>query len=425
MKICVVAYKFGNEKEIGEHLGFYHYFIEKMRCLVRKGHEVCVVCPYLSFIEKGSIDVSGVKVVRYWPPMLNILWLFPINRLMRWVYLKQTQRHVLKTVKSIKPDFIYIWQARETGFAISQIKEKLKVPFIFHQITAWYWHFERSSKDIFGKRKWYKLANNIGLGSAMDKILEFLLDKRSQLHYAKTIYEKADKIIFLSKAAIEEGRKFGLDTSKTCDLGVAIEEDIFRPQGEKLQLRNNLGIKGDKVILFIGRINFDEKGIGYLLEAMPCIVEKIPRVNLVIIGGGGERKRMDVLIQQLGIKNNVQTVGKKPNSLLPKYINASDVLAVPSVWMEAFGKVTIEAMSCGVPVITTDVGASPEININGETGFVIPARNSQAIVDAIVKILSDDGLRKKMGEAARRRVLENYTYDAIINKFLKIIQSTP
>jgi len=94
---------------------------------------------------------------------------------------------------------------------------------------------------------------------------------------------------------------------------------------------------------------------------------------------------------------------------------------VPSVWLETFGQVTIEAMACGVPVVTFDAGASPDINISGQTGLVVPAKNSPALAEAIIKILSDDNLRLNYGQAARERVLANYTYEVVINKLITII----
>lgn len=420
MKLCVVAYKFGTEKEIGEHLGTYHYFIEKMRTLVRMGHEVTVVAPHLSFFKKGSQDVDGVKIKRYWPPMLASIWAWPINKMVRWLYIKQTQRHVSRAVKD-GCEVVYVWQARETGYAVAQIKEKLGIPFIFRQITAWHWHFERKASEIFGARVWYKKLQKIGLQKIVDLKLNFLLDKKSQLKFARTIYAKADKIVFLSKAAVEEGKLLGLDASKATDLGVAIEEKIFKPLDNKNELRQKLGITGEKIILFIGRINFDEKGVGYLMKAMPEIITKVPDVRLIIIGSGPDQKKMEELIQEVGMGKYINPVGKKPFTELVQWICSADVFVVPSVWMEAFGQVTIEAMSCGVPVVTTDAGASPEINMHGETGLVVPIRDSKAIADAVVKILSDDVLRKKMGEAARKRVLENYTYEVMTKKCLEII----
>ena len=307
MNICVVAYKFGNEKEIGEHLGTYHYFIEKMRTLVKEGHEVIVVAPYLSFIKKGSENIDGVKVIRYFPPMMNRIWLFPLNRIIRRIYILKTQRVVLKILKTQKIDLVYVWQARETGYAIAKIKDKIGVPFFFRQITAWHWHFERSVNEIFEKKLWYKKLQKMGLARLVDKVLAVLLDKESQIRFAKTIYNTADKVVFLSKAAIHESKELGLDPKKAVDLGVAIEEDFFLPMKDKDKdsIRKELGIQGNRIILFIGRLSFAEKGVGYLIEAMKEVILKIPLAKLVIVGGGGEEDRARKLIGELALGKNI------------------------------------------------------------------------------------------------------------------------
>ena len=93
-----------------------------------------------------------------------------------------------------------------------------------------------------------------------------------------------------------------------------------------------------------------------------------------------------------------------------------------SVWLETFGQVTIEAMSCGVPVIYFNAGASPEININDQTGFMVETKNSQAMADAIVKMFSDDERRQQMGINARQRVIENYSFEALIKMYIKLVE---
>lgn len=422
MRILVVAYKFGTEEEIGAHLGTYHYFIEKMRRLVQLGNEVVVVCPWLSFFHKGSGRVDDVKLVRFWPPMLNIIWLWPLSRLVQGVYIKRTQSVVLGLLKKQSFNVVYVWQARETGYAIARIKDKLGVPFAFRQITAWQWHFARPVSEIFGNRPWYIFLRKLKLSRIIDRLLEQILERKRQMEFAREIYDKADRVVFVSQAASKEAMDFGLSSSKARIIGVGIETEMFAPENKKNERRKKLGVKGGKVILFIGRINFAEKGIGYLLEAMPDIVKAVPQASLVVIGGGGESERMNRLIGELNIRECVQLVGQKPFADLPGYLNAADVMVVPSVWVEHFGQVTIEAMSCGVPVVTSDVGGGPEINLQGQTGFVVPAKNSSAIADAVVKILTDQNLQDRLGKAARTRVEENYTYEVLINKFLEIVR---
>lgn len=422
MNMLVVAYKFGTEQEIGEHLGTYHYFIEKMRRLSRMGHEVTVLCPYISFFKKGSRDFDGIKIVRYWPLLFSKPKYFPISRFLQWLYIFKTQREVLRLASFHKYDFLYVWQARETGYAACKAKNKISIPVYFRQITAWKWHFEKTPRDMFGKRKWYQLAESFGLRLFLDWFLEIILDRKNQMRYAKYIYKNADKIIFLSQAAIEEGKELGLNEKKAYALAVGIEENLFQPIHGKESIRKDLGIQGKKVALFIGRIHFSEKGVGVLLDAVKHVASAEPDFQLVIVGGGGESERMFEYIEKLGIQKYVFAAGRKPFSELVKYINASDALVVPSLWMEAFGQVTIEGMACGVPVVTSDAGASPEINIHGITGFVVPKGDAALLARAILKIFQDENFARSLGEAGRKRVQENYSYAALINKFLQIVR---
>lgn len=423
MKICIVAYKFGTEKEIGEHLGTYHWFIEFTRRLAKAEHEVFVVAPWLGFFKKGSTLIDGVKVLRYYPTFWYRTLIFPFNKIWRLFYLLATKNKVLKEVNKRKPEVILVWQARETGYVVAKIKSSLNAPFLFRQLGPWQWHLNRSAKEVYEKRSWYQILKKIKLTKLASKILEFLLDKKTQRKFAKAIYDKAEKVIFGSKISVEEGIQGGLNPAKAEIIPVTIETDLFRPLNQKQELRQTLGIRGSKILLFIGRLNFAEKGIGYLLEAVKMAKEKVDDLNLIIIGGGGEEERMLKMIKNLNLEKNVQPIGRKPFNDLVKYINASDVFMMTSVWLETFGQVTIEAMACGVPVISFNAGASPDININGQTGLGVPTKDSSAMAEAIVKIFKDDKLRQKMGQAARQRVVENYSYDVLINKFLKIVKN--
>ena len=115
-------------------------------------------------------------------------------------------------------------------------------------------------------------------------------------------------------------------------------------------------------------------------------------------------------------------MGKKPFAELPKYLNESRVFVMPSTWIEHFGQVTIEAMSCGVPVVGTNVGGTPEINLDGQTGFGVPPKDSGALAAAVIKLLGDRALCERMGRAARQRVVENFTYEVLVNKFVQLVE---
>ncbi len=420
MKICVIAYKFGTEKEIGEHLGTYHWFIEFNRRLVKAGHEIYVIAPWISWFRKGSQEVDGIKIIRYWPKFWYRFLAFPLNKISRFFYLTATKIKVLSVSKKIQPDIILVWQSRETGYAVAQIKDKLKAPVLFRQIGAWAWHLNRSVEEVYNARLWYQKIKKIGLEKILHYLLEYLLDKKNQKKYAQAIYNNFEKIIFVSQVATSEGLELGLDPQKIVVQPVTIETELFYPLADKEKLRQELGIKKNKILLFVGRLNFAEKGLGYLLEAVKIAKEKISDLNLVIIGGGGEEQRLFQTINQLHLENNTQCLGKKPFTDLVKYFNASDVFMMSSIWMETFGQVTIEAMACGIPVIGFKAGATPEINLDNLTGYNVESKNSELMAEAIIKIFADDQKRKLMGQAARQRVLENYTFAVLIKQFIDL-----
>jgi len=217
MKIMVVAYKFGSEEEIGRHLGTYHYFIEMTRRLKQNGHEVMVVAPWLSFWKKGSMGVDGVKIFRYYPPLWNSGKWFFLSRPLRLWYMIATKWVVLHLDGRESWDAILVWQARETGYAVSQIASKLHAPFLFRQITAWRWHVERPLPDVLGRKKWYRIISSLGADRLLEPALQWILDRKKQQKFAREIYRSAKKILFVSRAAAEAGSDWAGVIEKVID----------------------------------------------------------------------------------------------------------------------------------------------------------------------------------------------------------------
>jgi len=99
----------------------------------------------------------------------------------------------------------------------------------------------------------------------------------------------------------------------------------------------------------------------------------------------------------------------------------ADLFLLPSE-SESFGLAALEAMSCEVPVITTDAGGLPEVVVNGETGFLCPVGDVEGMAAAALRLLSDEDLRRRFGEAGRRRAVEEFSQDAIVRRYRAIYQ---
>ncbi len=164
--------------------------------------------------------------------------------------------------------------------------------------------------------------------------------------------------------------------------------DLFQPV-DKRKARRQLGLDGNGVVLFVGRME-PSKGIDRLLMAMTRLEQKLD-VRLVIVGGDGpgepEADRLRRLSRELGIEDSVTFVGTISQKELPLYYSAADACAIPSYY-ESFGLVALEALACGTPLVATRVGCIESVVREGESGCVVADNSPRRLADAIGALLS-------------------------------------
>ncbi len=151
------------------------------------------------------------------------------------------------------------------------------------------------------------------------------------------------------------------------------------------------------------------KGLKYLLESLAALKPCYPDLDLLVIGqikAGGSTERM---IEQLQLTNSVRFVSGVETRKIVEYYAEAALAVVPSLY-EGFGLPAGEAMACGVPVISTDGGALPEVV--GNAGIVVPAGDSKALSCAIADLLEDPEKRLRLGVAGRKRILEKFSWEA-------------
>jgi glycosyltransferase involved in cell wall biosynthesis len=162
-------------------------------------------------------------------------------------------------------------------------------------------------------------------------------------------------------------------------------------------------------VFFVGRL-VPYKGVNVLIRAMQTV-----DATAIIAGDGPERSALAAEANRLGVDGKVRFVGRLSDADLLAHLHACDVLVLPSVTSaETFGVVQLEAMACGKPVISTNLPTGvPWVNRDGESGLVVPPGDDTALAEAIAKLLKDHPLRRRMGEAARLRVRDHFTVDAM------------
>jgi glycosyltransferase involved in cell wall biosynthesis len=173
---------------------------------------------------------------------------------------------------------------------------------------------------------------------------------------------------------------------------------------------------GSQVLLFAGRLHL-EKGIFDLLDAFALVRERAGDVQLLIVGDGAARSAVEQLVQERGWRDVVHLTGTVKNRDLPPYFRAADVFVAPSIttrkWEEQVGMTNIQAMACGVPVVSTRSGAIPEYVPDGVAGTLVAERAPHALADAILQLLSDQPLRQRLGRGGR--MYAEMHYSAIAN----------
>jgi D-inositol-3-phosphate glycosyltransferase len=174
--------------------------------------------------------------------------------------------------------------------------------------------------------------------------------------------------------------------------------------------KERIGLCQDRrVILFVGRIE-PLKGIDSLLRAIARVVDGWPELReglcVPVIGGEPDRIREDdemvrlqELREELGIGDIVTFLGAKDQDTLQYYYSAAEMVVMPSDY-ESFGMVALEAMACGAPVIASDVGGLAFLVRHGRTGYRVPARDPEALADKITRLLTDEALRRRIGQRA-------------------------
>ena len=238
----------------------------------------------------------------------------------------------------------------------------------------------------------------------------------------KKVLEYADTIVTPSRYYINESLFLEDYKYKIVEIPNGINLRDFEVPYSKEECRRKLGLSVDKrIILFLGVLH-PKKGPDILLKAMPSVISEIPDSELVIVGDGVMRRELEELSRKYEVKGHVKFVGFVDENLKPLYYKAADVFCLPSIiTSESFGIVNLEAMACGVPVVASKIGGIPDVVKNGKTGLLVPPRDPKALAEAIICLLQDENVRRKMGRNARKKA-ENYSWKRIAEKYERVYE---
>lgn len=182
----------------------------------------------------------------------------------------------------------------------------------------------------------------------------------------------------------------------------------------ELSQRNNL-------IGYVGRLS-EEKGVVNFVESIPFILEHKPYLNILLIGEGDLKNKIEVYLSKNKLESNVKLMGWIPHEDLPKYLNSLKLLVIPS-YSEGLPNIMLEAMACGTPVLATKVGAITDIIKDEETGFLLENNSPECIAKNIFRALEFSNL-ENVAMDSKEFVESNFTYENAVERYSVIFSTT-
>ncbi len=193
--------------------------------------------------------------------------------------------------------------------------------------------------------------------------------------------------------------------------------------GGKAGIRASLGLPEDRPILLSIRRLAPRMGLDNLIHAMPAVLARRPETLLLVGGRGPERASLEQLIANLGLADSVRLLGFIPDDTLAQHYQAADAFVLPTVALEGFGLVTAEALACGIPVLGTDAGATPEILSRLDPRLLIPGSTPGALAAALLGFLEGGWGQTLTPERLRACVLQHYTWDRHVTQTEQVYHS--
>jgi L-malate glycosyltransferase len=355
--------------------GISTYVYNLSKRLVERGHKVTVITrgtwreTYCEEIE--GIIVYRVKFIPSFPTPFKIHQLF-VNKLFKSLKFDFNIIHLHGTLVPVKPVF------------------DSSLPIIF------------TSHGASKKKLEYMEANTFHF--FIVKLLRKSLFKLEQ-----EIVKKSDIITAVSNTSADDLRTYHILKKEIIIVHNGVDTNFFIPSEKKSNLRS---------ILYTGRFEVF-KGLYDLIESSRIVCKKYPYTKFILIGSGTIFDNLKKQVSKFKLEDNFIFTGFLNKSQIIEYYQNATIFILPS-YREGFPTSLMEAMSCGIPSIATNVEGNFELIQNGENGLLVPPKNPEKLAESIISLLDNEKIRSKIGRNARDHIVKNYDWETITDGFEKL-----
>ena len=232
--------------------------------------------------------------------------------------------------------------------------------------------------------------------------------------------QRSRAVLVLSEHSRGEVQAFGYPDRNITLIPGGTDIDRFRPAPDKWAVRQSLGLPQDRTLLLSVRRLAPRMGLDNLIRALPTVVAQCPDALLLIGGKGPEREHLEQLAAETGMANHVSLLGFIPDDRLAAHYQAADIFVLPTLALEGFGLVTTEALACGLPVIGTPIGATPEILSGLDDRLISQGTAPEDLAQAILGYLGGDWSADLTPERLYRHVAQRYTWERHVAETEKV-----
>lgn len=347
--------------------GIAAHVFELGRGLVRLGHCVHVYTVPTAGHPAGESELDGMRVHRTSVPKFKPVY----SRMTRWMLNKEIAKHHL--------DVVHVH-----GIRPLEATRGLDVPVVF-----------TNHSSGFLKRIAAGEAQRRRIGKRLTHLAHVLAPSRE-----------------LAERTKDAGFTGPVDYIPN---GVDINKFLPGPA----TCREAWKVGSDVPVLLLGRRLVEKNGVVIFAESLRHLADL--EWVAVFAGDGPDRGKVEAILNSNGMKDRCRLLGNVPNDLMPAVYRSADISILPS-FMEATSITGLESMATALPLVGTNVGGIPELIKDGDTGFLVPAGEPVALAEAMRRLLTDVRLRKQMGQAARERTQQLFSWDSIAEQTVNVFR---
>ena len=374
---------------------------EQSTRLAQRGHDVHILTRKLSEHTQNQEIVQGVSE-----------WRYDVDKKSAISFINTSRRSARKLFEYLHLRFNFdVLNFHQPFSALGVVQSpnsrKIRKIYICHSLS-----FEE-----------YLSRNPKPSGSTAKAI--YLLNTYARKWMEKWILDKCDEIVVLSLFTQNKlWHAHGIDPQKVSIIPGGVDLERFRPFDDKMETRQRLNIPQNKVVLLTVRNLVQRMGLENLIYSLKTVIEKAPDLYLVLGGSGPLRDDLFSLTQQLGLESHIRFTGFISEDELPDYYRMADFFVLPTLELEGFGLVTLEAMASGLPVMGTPVGGTQEILGKFDQHFLFKDSSSDSMAKLIFenyqKIRKNPQKWEEVSVRCRKFVEDNYSWEKNVDSLEKL-----